>query len=54
MDMITFMAEAVVMAFLIGGICGAVIALHLRSDKVEMEDSELKPVPVRSEHRRDR
>jgi hypothetical protein len=53
MEHFNFMAESVMMAFIIGAIFGAVVALHLRSGRViklnRTDDLIPKPITVRSQ-----
>ncbi len=53
MEQLHLIVEAVVMAFVIGGIVGAIVALNLRPGKgwveSELDDFIAKPIPVRSQ-----
>jgi len=56
--MIEMLVEAVLLSFVLGGIVGAVVALHLRSDESAFEDDAgfmtTKPVEVKSGSRNGR
>ncbi len=61
--MFDMLIEAVVIAFVIGGIVGAAAALHLRasrfwstrdSEEPTMMNSMNRPIPVRNQQRRSR
>ena len=53
MEQLHLIVEAVVMALVIGGIVGAIVALNLRPGKgwmeLESDDFIAKPIPVRSQ-----